>query len=144
MPEAQTEKKQLTCYFLYFPVLWILAFQTSLLVISRVFPLLCFTITHSPYSYVFSYSRVFIPAFQTCPNHLISWAESRDKPHISSGPWVRSIISGREQCRPRNNLKFLLLDEFYLYRWYYLKQGKNWPNAHDPPMISEETTHKNP
>ena len=42
-----------------FPVLWIPAFQTPLLVISRVFSILYFTTTHSPHSYVFSYSRVF-------------------------------------------------------------------------------------
>jgi hypothetical protein len=37
---------------------------------------------------------------------------------------------------------FITLDEFYLDRWYYRswakKQGKNWPNARDPPMVSEE------
>ena len=39
-----------------FPVLWIPAFQTPLLVISRVFPFLCFT---HPIPTFFFYSRVF-------------------------------------------------------------------------------------
>ena len=51
------ELRSVTSYV--FPVLWIPVFQTPLLIISRVFPFLCFTTTHSPYSCIFFYSRVF-------------------------------------------------------------------------------------
>ena len=51
------ELRSVTSYV--FPVLWIPAFQTPLLIISRVFPFLCFTTTHPPHSYVFFYSCVF-------------------------------------------------------------------------------------
>ena len=56
-----TQVKHVAIFFLccVFPVLYISAFQIPLLVISYVFSFLCFTTTHSSYSYIFSYSCIF-------------------------------------------------------------------------------------
>ena len=63
------------------------------LVISRVFYFLCFTTTHSPHSYVFSYFRVFIPVFQTGPScGFRPRAEAQGKPRSLARGERKSLV----------------------------------------------------
>ena len=52
-------------------MLWIPTFQTPFLVIFHVFSFIWFTTTHSPYSYVFFYSRVFYSCVLNRPSYNV-------------------------------------------------------------------------
>ena len=96
------ELRSVTSYV--FPVLWIPAFQTLFLVISCVFPFLCFTTTHSPHFCVFSYSRVFdscvpnmpLSRFPTIPGWNVTNSNSNDSEENRT---VKSV-----HCHPTLNV----------------------------------------